>query len=72
MRRIFKILGYTIGTIVVLIVVVIVGVLVFVDPNDYKDRITAAVNEATGRTLTLEGDLSLKVFPRIGIGLGAV
>jgi len=71
MRRIFKILAYTIGTLVVLIVVVIVGVLVFVDPNDYKDRITAAVNQATGRTLTLEGDLSLKVFPRIGIGLGA-
>ena len=71
MRRVFKILGYTIGSLVVLIVVVIVGVLVFIDPNDYKDEITAAVNNATGRTLTLEGDLSLKVFPRIGIELGA-
>ena len=71
MRRVFKILAYTIGTVVVLIVVVIVGVLVFVDPNDYKDRITAAVNQATGRTLTLEGDLSLTIFPSIGIKLGA-
>jgi AsmA protein len=70
MRRILKILGYTIGTIVVLLIVVIVGVLIFVDPNDYKDRITAAVNEATGRTLTLEGDLSLTIIP-LGISLGA-
>ena len=70
MKRILKILGYTIGTLVVLIVVVIVGVLIFVDPNDYKDRITAAVNQATGRTLTLEGDLSLTIIP-LGIELGA-
>ena len=70
MRRILKILGYTIGTIVVLLIVVIVGVLIFVDPNDYKDRITAAVNQATGRTLTLEGDLSLTIIP-LGIRLGA-
>ena len=34
------------------------GVLLF-DPNDYKDEIVDAVQAATGRTLTLRGDLRL-------------
>jgi AsmA protein len=40
------------------------------DPNDYKPEISAAVEEATGRTLTLEGDLELNIFPRLRIALG--
>lgn len=71
MRRILKVLGLVFGTIVVLFIAVLVGVAMLIDPNDYKGQITAAVNEATGRTLTLEGDLDLKLFPRIGIGMGA-
>jgi len=71
MARILKILGLVFGAFVVLFAALLVGVAVLVDPNDYKDQITAAVDDATGRTLTLEGDLELHVFPRIGILLGA-
>jgi AsmA protein len=71
MGRIVKVVGLVAGALLVLLVAVMIGVSVLFDPNDYKDRITAAVDDATGRTLTLEGDLSLNLFPRLSIGLGA-
>jgi AsmA protein len=71
MGRIVKVIGLVIGALIVLLVVVLAGVALFFDPNDYKDEITVAVDNATGRTLTLEGDLSLSVFPRLSIALGA-
>lgn len=71
MGRIIKVVGLVIGALVVLLVIVLAGVALLFDPNDYKDDITVAVGNATGRTLTLEGDLALSVFPRISIELGA-
>jgi AsmA protein len=69
--RIFKILGIIVGAVVALVVIAAVVVGLLFDPNDYKDQITAAVADATGRTLTLEGDLELGVFPRLRIGMGS-
>ena len=40
-------------------VVAVVAAALMVDPNDYRDRIVAAVQDATGRTLTLGGTLTL-------------
>jgi AsmA protein len=71
MSRILKILGVVVGVVVLLFVVVAVAVTMLFDPNDYKDDITAAVERTTGRALTLEGDLSLAVFPTIRIAIGA-
>ncbi|HET7609489.1 MAG TPA: AsmA family protein, partial [Gammaproteobacteria bacterium] len=64
-------LGLAVGAIVVLLVVVAVAVSLLFDPNDYKDEITAAVQDATGRQLTLDGDLELAVFPTIRIAVGS-
>jgi AsmA protein len=71
MKRLLKILGWAIGVVVVLLVVVAVAVALLFDPNDYKDEITAAVQDATGRQLTLDGDLELAVFPTIRIAVGS-
>jgi AsmA protein len=71
MGRIIKVVGLVVGALVVLLVIVLAGVALLFDPNDYKDDITVAVDNATGRTLTLEGDLGLSIFPRLGITLGA-
>ena len=71
MSRILKILGIVVGAVVLLLVIVLVAVAMLFDPNDYKDDITAAVARATGRTLTLDGDLGLAVFPSIEIDVGA-
>lgn len=70
MGRIFKVIGFVVGALVVLVVVALLAVGLLFDPNDYKDEITAAVDDATGRTLTLEGDLELNLFPRLGVALG--
>ena len=70
MKRIFKILGLTLGVVVVLFVVAAVAVSLLFDPNDYKGEIAAAVQKATGRQLTLDGDLELAVFPTIRIAVG--
>lgn len=42
------------------------------DPNLYKSDITRVVAEKTGRTLSIEGDIGLTFFPKIGVRLGAV
>jgi AsmA protein len=70
MGRALKILGILVVTLVVVaIFAAIVFVLVF-DPNDYKDKISEGVREATGRELVIEGDLELSLFPWLAIELG--
>lgn len=54
---------------VVLLVAVIVAVLLFVDPNDYRDEISAAVEKQTGRSLAIQGELGLALLPCCGIRL---
>jgi len=39
------------------------------DPNAYKDRFEAFVFERYQRTLSIDGDLQLSLFPRIGIAV---
>ena len=71
MKRILKVLGLIVGGVLLLFVVVAIAVSLLFDPNDYKDEITAAVQNATGRQLTLDGDLELALFPTIRIAVGS-
>ncbi|MEK6210026.1 MAG: AsmA family protein [Pseudomonadota bacterium] len=56
------------------VVVVFAGVLAFIaatfDPNQYKGQVADLVKEKTQRTLTIEGDIRLTLFPRLGVQLG--
>lgn len=70
MGRILKLIAILVGAFVVLIVVASVLIVSLFDPNDYKDQIAGAVQQATGRKLTLEGDLSLKLWPHLRIAVG--
>ncbi len=70
MGRILKVLGIVVGAVVVLFVAVLAAVGLLVDPNDYKDEIVAAVQRATGRQLTLAGDLELELFPTVRLAVG--
>jgi len=70
LRKALKILAWTAGGLLALFVALgVVATLVF-DPNDYKDRIVAAVQEQTGRELRIEGKLGWSFFPWIGIETG--
>jgi AsmA protein len=69
--RALKIAGFVAGGLIALIVLALVAVLIFVDPNDFRDDIERIVERETGRELTLAGDLKLSVFPWIALELGA-
>ncbi len=68
--RTVKILAGVLGAILVLLVAALVAVWLLVNPNDYKDRIAAAVLKSTGRELELQGDIKLSVFPWVALELG--
>jgi len=70
MGKLFRILAYVIGALALLIIVAAVVVPMVIDPNDYKDDIAAAVEAKTGRTLTIEGDIGLSVFPWLAVEIG--
>ena len=70
MGRTLKILSISVVAIIALAVVGLVAVVVFVDPNAYKDEIIAVVRRTTGREFALEGDLEMAVFPTIRIAVG--
>jgi AsmA protein len=69
--RPLRIAAYVAAGLIGLIVIALVLVVIFVDPNDYRDRLAQLVKEKTGRELTLTGDLKLSVFPWIAIETGA-
>src|SRR6056297_2869202 len=72
MGRFLKILLIGVAAVVGLLVVVVLAVALLFDPNDYKDEIAARVEAATGRTLTLEGDLELGLFPWLSVETGRI
>jgi AsmA protein len=68
--RIGKVLGLVVGGCIGLIAIAMVAAWLLINPNDYKPRIAAAVKQATGRDLVLEGAIKLSVFPWIALELG--
>jgi AsmA protein len=68
--RALKLVGIVVGGLIALLIVVLLGIRLFVDPNDYKDRIARAVMNSTGRELSLSGQIKLSVFPWIALELG--
>lgn len=68
--KLLKILAIVVGSLVLLLVVGGVLLAVFFDPNDYKPQIEQAVQNQTGRDLTIEGDIGLTVYPWLGIEIG--
>ncbi len=57
-----------------LLVVVATGSVAYLvatlDPNDYKPQIAEQVKKATGRDLTISGDIQWSLFPWLGLDLG--
>ncbi|MEW5773858.1 MAG: AsmA family protein [Thermodesulfobacteriota bacterium] len=72
MAKTVKILGMVLGALVVLVVLAALILPRVVNPNAYKTKIAELVRERTGRTLTFGGDLSLSVFPWLGVRTGAL
>lgn len=69
-KKPLKIILWIILAFIILLVVAAVALVSFVDPNDFKPQIISAVNNATGRQLSLPGKLSWTFYPDIGIHVG--
>lgn len=70
MGRVFKVLLIFLAGVVGIVVIAAVALLLFFDPNDFRDEISTRVTEATGREFAIEGDLSLSLFPWLAVEVG--
>lgn len=59
-----------VSLVVLLLVALAVAVTLIIDPNDYRPYIVDAVEDSTGRSFELRGDLGLKLFPCCSVSLG--
>ena len=50
-------------------IIIFSAIVLFVNPNDYKNEIIQQVNKKTGHQLTIEGDIGLSVFPWLALEL---
>jgi len=53
-----------------LVLAVALYLIISFDPNNYRAEISARVQAETGRSLTLQDDIELQLFPWIGLKLG--
>ncbi len=70
MSRTTKLVAWLVAAVVAIFVVAAVALLVFFDPNDFREDIADAVAESTGRELVIEGDVSISVFPWLAVEIG--
>lgn len=70
MSRLLKIVLGVLGLVVVLALVAVALILWLVDPADYRDQIAEAIEQETGRSARIEGDISLSFFPTVGLEVG--
>jgi AsmA protein len=70
MNKALKYALISIGGVIALLVAALAVIALTVDPNKFKPQIVQMVQEKKQRTLTIEGDIKLKLFPKLGVDLG--
>src|SRR3990172_4855190 len=71
MKKLFQLLLWVAG----LCVILIMGAAVTIanlEPDDYREFITAKVREKTGRDFSLSGDIRLEYYPWLGVEVGGL
>ncbi|WP_110598157.1 AsmA family protein [Salinicola lusitanus] len=69
MKGLVRALLAAIGVLGILVVVAVVYITTFFDPNDLKPRLIEAVRNQSGLELRLDGPLSWSFYPRIGVSV---
>ncbi|MDL2285139.1 AsmA family protein [Desulfovibrio sp. OttesenSCG-928-F07] len=67
MKKLLKRIFIGVGAVLLLLIIAVGVLLVVIDPNDYRDEISEAAYQATGRKIELGGPLELKILPRLAI-----
>lgn len=60
------------GSLVLVVLAALLIIPAFIDPNDYKGEIQAEVKKATGRDLTIAGDIGLSLLPSPSLSVDGV
>src|SRR4029079_8785968 len=66
MSKIVKFVVLPLTALIVVVVAIGAYIAATFDPNQYKAQIVQAVKDKTKRTLKLDGDIKLSLFPSIG------
>ncbi len=67
-----RVILFLISLIILIPLAIIAWVALFFDANDYKDQISTAFKDATGREISIPGELNTSFFPWIGIETGVI
>jgi AsmA protein len=70
--RNFRVVGIVVGALVALVIVGILALFLFVDPNRYRGDIERVAKEHTARVLSIHGQLHLKIFPWLALSVNDV
>jgi len=70
MGRVIKIFLWLVGGFATLFILASVALFLFFDPNDFREDISKSVKNQTGRDLTIDGDISLEIFPWLAVEVG--
>lgn len=69
MNKILKRILIGLGALIMLLIIGVAVLFIVIDPNDYRDEISAMAYKATGRKIELNGDIGLKVIPRLAFSI---
>jgi AsmA protein len=72
MKTFLKLLGWGIGGVLLVVIVLALILPLLFDANDFKDEIIAQVKQKTGLKLTIEGDIDFSLLPWLGMQLNEV
>jgi AsmA protein len=72
MKKYLKITALVLGGIILLTSLVMAYFAATFNPNDYKPQVIQLVKEKYDRDLTIDGDISLSFWPKLGADLGKV
>lgn len=67
MKKLIKIFVYLILTVVIVIALAIGGIVMFVNPNQFKPQITELVQKNANVILTIDGDIEWTFYPWLGL-----
>jgi AsmA protein len=67
--RVFRIVAIVAGALLALLVLAVIALSLFVDPNRYRGDIERVAKEHTARVLVIRGPLRLKLFPWLGLSV---
>jgi AsmA protein len=71
-KKIFKLFAYLVLVLVIFVAAVTGVFIATFDANEYKQDLADLVREQTGRDLQFYGDVSLTIYPALGMELGAL